>query len=549
MITVLPVEKLQAVAAMVKAPPAKPSTSSNGNGAPFTNRLDVPRWLKDRGVGHHVKDRPDSKGRTVYVLDVCPFDGGHGGNGEVSVMQWPDGKLAAACMHNSCTGRGWQEFKTAIGPPDANHWDPPRSDHRHNGSSKPRPVAPLTPGTRVRAKDKGNIGEIISDNGNSCLVHFRNPLDGATADVDLPKSQLRALDGQPLDGEQAEPIPPPIALPALLSAHSTLRPPVVDGLLRVGETMNLVAAPKKGKSWLIYIFALCIVAGRKWLGTFDCLPSRVLLLDAELHVETIAYRLRTVAAAMNIGPEYLSYIDVAPLRGLGADLLRLRPFIESLERGRYAVVIADAWYRFLPLGYSENDNAQVMALYNMIDTYADLLGAAWVNVHHASKGDQSGKSTTDVGSGAGSQSRAADSHLIIRQHEQADVAVIEAVVRSWPPVQPLAIRWAYPLWELAADADPRKLLGPRTARDRASRENRDIHLDEDRQAIVNAMVAEPGLQTQTEIRNAARIGNPRFGFAWASLIADGTIVPAGETIKGNNRRYDAFTLSHQETDQ
>ncbi len=46
MIDVLPVEKLQAVAAMVKAPPsAKPSTSSNGNGAPFTNRLDVPRWL------------------------------------------------------------------------------------------------------------------------------------------------------------------------------------------------------------------------------------------------------------------------------------------------------------------------------------------------------------------------------------------------------------------------------------------------------------------------------------------------------------------------
>lgn len=130
MIDVLPVEKLQAVAAMVKAPPAKPSTSSNGNGAPFTNRLDVPRWLTARGVGFHVKDRPDSKGRTVYLLEQCPFDGGHGAGGEVSVMQGPDGKLAAACMHNSCTGRGWQEFKTAIGKPDPDHWDPPLSDHR-----------------------------------------------------------------------------------------------------------------------------------------------------------------------------------------------------------------------------------------------------------------------------------------------------------------------------------------------------------------------------------------------------------------------------------
>ena len=177
-------------------------------------------------------------------------------------------------------------------------------------------MAPLTPGTRVYAGDKGNIGEIVSDDGDTCLVHFVSP-EGTTATKPISRSQLRALDGQPLDGGEpaGPPIPPPIALPALLSAHSSLRPPVVDGLLRVGETMNLVAAPKKGKSWLIYIFALCIVAGRKWLGTFDCLPSRVLLLDAELHVETIAYRLRTVAAAMGIDPEYLSASTRRPFAG------------------------------------------------------------------------------------------------------------------------------------------------------------------------------------------------------------------------------------------
>ncbi|MGI6417616.1 MAG: hypothetical protein ACOX1P_18335 [Thermoguttaceae bacterium] len=60
---------------------------------------------------------------------------------------------------------------------------------------------------------------------------------------------------------------------------------------------------------------------------------------------------------------------------------------------------------------SENDNAAIMSLYNVIDGYAARLNTAWVNVHHASKGDQSGKGTTDVGSGAGAQSRAADTHL------------------------------------------------------------------------------------------------------------------------------------------
>ena len=38
--------------------------------------------------------------------------------------------MVAACMHNSCTGKGWQEFKQAIGKPDGNHYDPPYPDHQ-----------------------------------------------------------------------------------------------------------------------------------------------------------------------------------------------------------------------------------------------------------------------------------------------------------------------------------------------------------------------------------------------------------------------------------
>jgi hypothetical protein len=127
--------KLEALAATVAKPTAVPSASGHGHEQSFTNRLDVPRWLAARGVSFKVKDRPTSDGRTIYLLEQCPFDSGHGGHGETSIMQGPDGKLGAACMHNSCTGRGWQEFKAAIGPPDAEHWDPPLSDHRNNGTA------------------------------------------------------------------------------------------------------------------------------------------------------------------------------------------------------------------------------------------------------------------------------------------------------------------------------------------------------------------------------------------------------------------------------
>ena len=218
----------------------------------------------------------------------------------------------------------------------------------------------------------------------------------------------------------------------------------------------------------------------------------------------------------------------------------------SIEPGRYALVILDAWYRFLPPGISENDNAQVMALYNRIDAYTAHLGTAWVNVHHASKGDQSGKSATDVGSGAGSQSRAADTHLIIRPHQEENMAVVEAVVRSWPPVERFCIRWEYPAWQLDSEADPRKLWVAPSARERA-KETRDAHLEEDRQMIVNAMLRMAEPQTKTFIRDSS-VGNPRFGIAWASLLSDKAVVSAGTIRKGNNRPYEGFILAQEKTE-
>ncbi len=43
---------------------------------------------------------------------------------------------------------------------------------------------------------------------------------------------------------------------------------------------------------------------------------------------------------------------------------------------------------------------------------------------------QAGKAITDVGAGAGSQSRATDTHLILRPHEEKNCAVLDAAVRS-----------------------------------------------------------------------------------------------------------------------
>ena len=111
----------------------------------------------------------------------------------------------------------------------------------------------------------------------------------------------------------------------------------------------------------------------------------------------------------------------------------------------------------LPPGTDENDNAAMCRVYNTIDAYAEKLGAAFILVHHTSKGNQSGKGVTDVGSGAGSISRATDSHLILRPHEEPNCAVLEAAVRSWPPVEPRALRWTFPVWTPDDTLDPQQL--------------------------------------------------------------------------------------------
>ena len=91
-VEVVPVELLQAVAATAAKPTAPaPRQTATGN----TSRLDVGRWLTDRGVGYRVKERPDNHGRTVYLLAACPFNKAHGPGGDTAIYQAADGKLGA----------------------------------------------------------------------------------------------------------------------------------------------------------------------------------------------------------------------------------------------------------------------------------------------------------------------------------------------------------------------------------------------------------------------------------------------------------------------
>jgi putative DNA primase/helicase len=166
-----PRDLLEALAA--EATPASalnPPLAAERNGKAARNHLlDVARWLSDRGVAFRVKSGVEARGRTVFVLAACPFNADHK-DPDACVMQSPDGELSAKCLHNSCAGHGWKDFKAAIGPPDPDHYDPPLH-------AKRRPAAAgrnsrTTTGTAENADerephltDMGNAQRFVLDHG------------------------------------------------------------------------------------------------------------------------------------------------------------------------------------------------------------------------------------------------------------------------------------------------------------------------------------------------------------------------------------------------
>ena len=240
------------------------------------------------------------------------------------------------------------------------------------------------------------------------------------------------------------------------------------------------------------------------------------MIDNELHPETLASRLRTVADARGIPVASVSQrIELLPLRGRLQNIRSLGEFLRGIPPRRFSMIVIDAFYRVVPDGIDENSNAQMAGIYNLIDSYADRLESSFVLVHHSSKGNQAGKAVTDVGSGAGSMSRATDAHLILRPHEEEDVVVLDAAVRSFAPVEPLCLRWHFPLWSIATGLNPAALHDPKKADPKA----------EDTAFLLKLDSLDPGAHgvSETAIRTALQWGQPKVKRTIARLLAAGVL--------------------------
>jgi len=325
--------------------------------------------------------------------------------------------------------------------------------------------------------------------------------------------------------------PQVIDIETLTVGYPRLREPVIHGLLRQGETLNVIASPKVGKSFLVAGLAWSIVDGRQWLS-MDVAGGDVLVIDNELHKNTIVSRYQRIADEMQIPHDIRSGLHILPLRGLAMSIIDLARL--PIEAGRYRLIVLDALYRFIPRGTSENDNAAMMAIYNPIDELAKQWQASIAIVHHSSKGDQSTKGLTDVGSGAGAISRAADSHLIIRPHEEPGLFVLEAVTRSFKSPAPISCSFEYPLWAASSVSPALKNNG--------SRSEQQSKIDEETKERILKAIGKRRMST-SQIRTATGFGDSRAKRGVYLLAEAEQIVSTTVRRKGTRKKIEVYSVA------
>ena len=216
--------------------------------------------------------------------------------------------------------------------------------------------------------------------------------------------------------------------------------PVIDGALRKGEVGLLVGGTKTAKTWTVMHLHCAMATGGTWMG-YACSGGKTLLIDGELSTEAIFRRLRKVKALY--GDAELDS-DILPLRPEPTDIDGLLSLLEEVEPNTYSLVTVDPLFRLMPGNADENSQAYVTSLFTKLTAAAIRMNSAILCIHHTTKGSQASKGVTDLGSGAGAQSRAPDWHGGLRLHATPGCVSLHAIARDFPATPPSVWRLNIP---------------------------------------------------------------------------------------------------------
>ena len=259
-----------------------------------------------------------------------------------------------------------------------------------NDNGKARAAATLKPGSRVRAGDRGNIGEIVSDNGSTCVVHFVSP-EGQHAEKELPKSQLASIDGRPVDGSEAEG-PPRFITTLMTSAQlDDLKAEprfIVQNAVPVGQVGATGGKSKCCKTGVDTDLTISVASATRFLDEFEVPePAPVLNLCGESGASKIRRQARHICEARG-----LALRELPIFWGFDLPKLCLPTHVDALAefigQNKIALAIIDPLYLSL---FTQETAGRSGDLYTMGATFEPLTavcretGAAILLTHHFRK--------------------------------------------------------------------------------------------------------------------------------------------------------------------
>ena len=192
-----------------------------------------------------------------------------------------------------------------------------------------------------------------------------------------------------------------------------LAPVLIDGLFRKGRKGILTADAKAGKSFFAIEMAICVAAGKPFLGR-ACTKSKVCYFNYEIDELEFMQRVRDVAKALRISEnDFRDNLKIVHMRGMSVPLSRMAGNIIALlleeykdTREPFSLIILDPIYKIT--AGDENSAKDVGRFCNNLDKIAKEADCAIFYTHHHAKGDQGMKKAMDRGSGSGVFSRDAD---------------------------------------------------------------------------------------------------------------------------------------------
>lgn len=233
---------------------------------------------------------------------------------------------------------------------------------------------------------------------------------------------------------------------------------LIEGVLYRGGKGNLSGNSKGRKTWVQLHLGACIATGTDWFG-HKVKRGRVQYWNLELQEFSLYKRVAAIEKALGVEIQEGS-LDYLQLRGHRMTLEALCSFAERrIERGAYDLILVDPLYKLLGKR-SENDASDVADLLQYLESIAHDAGAALLITHHFAKGSAGQKDAIDRSSGSGVLARDGDVIMTLTPHEEHEAVTLEAIVRDFAPVEPMALRWNYPLFIHDPDLVPCKHQKP-----------------------------------------------------------------------------------------